>query len=170
MFPIMKKLLIALIFSHLYFGIALASEDSKVYQVDEIHVFKMNHKMLMLFEGRVTKEYFIRIGKGGYLPKQKEGDGKVPEGTYFLEAKNPYSKFYKSIRISYPNEEDITRALLGGYDPGGEIFIHGYPKFGRKLLKGNWSQGCIVVENWQMQEIWDNISEEQLPIVIKIFQ
>lgn len=164
----MKKLLTAIIFLQTFFTLSYAKGPS-VYQVDEIQVYKRDHKMVMLFEGVVTREYFIRIGKGGYLPKVKEGDGKVPEGIYYLDAKNPNSKFYKSIHISYPNEEDISRALLGGYEPGGQIFIHGYPKIGSKFLKGNWSQGCIVVENWEMQEIWNNISEEALPIPIKIF-
>lgn len=161
----MKKLILILFFVISTNNLLFAAS----YEIDEVHVYKRDHKMQILFEGKVTKEYFIRIGKGGYKPKVKEGDGKVPEGIYYLDAKNPYSKFYKSIRVSYPNEEDIKRAELGGYDPGGEIFIHGYPKFGRKFLKGNWSQGCIVVENWEMQEIWDNISEDALPIPIKIF-
>ena len=164
----MKKLLTAIIFLQTLFTLSYAKGPS-VYQVDEIQVHKRDHKMVMLFEGIVTREYFIRIGKGGYLPKVKEGDGKVPEGIYYLDAKNPNSKFYKSIRISYPNEEDISRALLGGYEPGGQIFIHGYPKIGSKFLKGNWSKGCIVLENWEMQEVWDNISEEALPLPIKIF-
>lgn len=164
----MKILMAFIIFFQTLFTLSKASGPA-VYQVDEIRVFKQEHKMVMYFEGEITKEYFIRIGKGGYLPKVKEGDGKVPEGTYYLDAKNPNSKFYKSIHVSYPNEEDVKRAELGGYDPGGNIFIHGYPKFGSRFLKGNWSQGCIVVENWEMQEIWNNISEEALPIPIKIF-
>lgn len=161
----MKKLILILFFVIFTNNLLWAAS----YEIDEVRVYKRDHKMQILFEGKITKEYFIRIGKGGYKPKVKEGDGKVPEGIYYLDAKNPYSKFYKSIRVSYPNEEDIKRAELGGYDPGGEIFIHGYPRFGRKFLKGNWSQGCIVVENWEMQEIWDNISEDALPIPIKIF-
>ncbi len=110
------------------FGFAIASSlalaaEAPAYKVDEVRVYKMDHKMQMLFEG------------------------KVPEGQYFLDAKNPNSKFFRSIHVSYPNEEDIKRAEAGGYDPGENIFIHGYPKYGKKLLKGNWSQGCIVVEN-----------------------
>lgn len=156
------------------FGFAIASSlalaaEAPAYKVDEVRVYKMDHKMQMLFEGKVTKEYFIRIGKGGYRPKVKEGDGKVPEGQYFLDAKNPNSKFFRSIHVSYPNEEDIKRAEAGGYDPGGNIFIHGYPKYGKKLLKGNWSQGCIVVENWEMLEIWNAIEENALPIPITIY-
>lgn len=167
----MKTLITFIIFLSVTLPLSLASfaNELSTYQVDEIHVFKRDHKMLMLFEGQVTKEYFIRIGRGGYLPKEREGDGKVPEGTYFLDVKNPQSKFYKSIRVSYPNKEDIKRAELGGYDPGGKIYIHGYPKFGSAFLKGNWSKGCIVVENWEMEEIWNNISEESLPMPIKIF-
>lgn len=166
----MKTLLSILFGFAIASSLALAAEAPvPAYKVDEVRVYKMDHKMQMLFEGKVTKEYFIRIGKGGYRPKVKEGDGKVPEGQYFLNAKNPNSKFFRSIHVSYPNEEDIKRAEAGGYDPGGNIFIHGYPKYGKKLLKGNWSQGCIVVENWEMLEIWNAIEENALPIPITIY-
>ena len=59
--------------------------------------------------------------------KPREGDGRTPEGTYFIDRKNPASQFYLSLGISYPNSEDRRLADERGVDPGGDIFIHGQP-------------------------------------------
>lgn len=134
------------------------------YKVDEVRVYKLKHRMEMLFQGKVTKVYTVMLGRGGMGPKVQEGDKKVPEGEYILDAKNPYSSFYKSIHISYPNQADIDRANELGVNPGFDIFIHGMPRFGNR--KGDWTAGCIAVQNWEMQEIWDNL---EVPIKITIF-
>lgn len=158
----MKNLILA-IFLFVLTILSVASAES--YNVDEVRVYKSKNRMQMLYKGEITKEYYVMLGKGGYKPKEREGDNRVPEGTYTLDFKNAYSKFFRSIQISYPNEADILRAQEGGYDPGGEIFIHGKPRFGKKL-KGNWTRGCIALENWQMKEIWENV---EVPTPITIF-
>ena len=80
------------------------------YKVDEVRIYKTRHRMEMLFEGKVTRVYTVMLGRGGMAPKRQEGDKRVPEGKYILDFKNPYSSFYRSIHITYPNEEDIERA------------------------------------------------------------
>lgn len=66
-------------------------------------------------------EFCASSGYSG--PKRKQGDLQIPEGFYFITGFNPFSKFYLSLRINYPNDLD---ELLGDQDnPGGDIFIHG---------------------------------------------
>jgi murein L,D-transpeptidase YafK len=152
------------------------SLSASVYKVDEIKVYKTQHKMEMLFKGKVTKVYTVMLGRGGMGPKQQAGDKKVPEGKYFLDIKNPYSKFYRSIHISYPGPADIKRAEDAGVTPGQDIFIHGLPSYlanleqfldnqTLELLYIDWTAGCIAVQNSEMSEIWDNV-EVPLPITI----
>jgi murein L,D-transpeptidase YafK len=68
------------------------------------------------------------------------------------------SAFYKAIRVSYPNERDITYARARGDEPGGKIMIHGLPNEVTASRVGHptidWTQGCIAVTNWEMDEIW----------------
>ena len=61
----------------------------------------------------------------GFAPigdKFYEGDGRTPEGTYFIDRRNPNSKFHLSIGISYPNARDRAEAAALGKPPGGDIF------------------------------------------------
>ena len=57
--------------------------------------------------------------------KEREGDEKTPEGSYIIDYRNPESRFYLSLHISYPREEDEERAQRKGVMPGGNVFIHG---------------------------------------------
>ncbi len=52
-----------------------------------------------------------------------QGDGQVPEGFYYIDRFNPYSNFYLSLGINYPNALDKKNAINS--NPGGDIFIHG---------------------------------------------
>jgi murein L,D-transpeptidase YafK len=54
-----------------------------------------------------------------------EGDGKTPEGNYFITNKNFNSKYYLSLLVSYPNDEDVFTALRMDKNPGGSIMVHG---------------------------------------------
>ena len=39
------------------------------------------------------------------------GDGRTPEGTFYVCVKNPESKYHLSLGLSYPNIEDADRGL-----------------------------------------------------------
>jgi murein L,D-transpeptidase YafK len=71
----------------------------------------------------LIKSYNFCASSGTLGPKRKQGDLQIPEGFYHLSAFNPYSRFYLSLRINYPNELD--RLLGDKNSPGGDIFIHG---------------------------------------------
>jgi murein L,D-transpeptidase YafK len=142
---------------------------SAEYKVDAVRVYKSKHIMEMLFEGEVTKTYKVMLGRGGMGPKIQEGDKKVPEGEYMLDFKNPYSDFYRSIHISYPNQNDMDNAAKLGVKPGQDIYIHGMPNIKLKKKQGDWTAGCVAVENYQMREIWNNLQVEKAPIPITIY-
>jgi hypothetical protein len=69
--------------------------------------------------------YPILAASGGPGPKLREGDLQVPEGFYRLTDLNPNSLFHLSIRINYPNAEDIRHAVVPRNQMGGDIFLHG---------------------------------------------
>ena len=156
---------------------------SAEYKVDSVRVYKTQHRMEMLYKGEVTKVYTVMLGRGGMGPKRQEGDKLVPEGEYELDYKNPQSSFFRSIHITYPNLEDIDRAKQMGVNPGFDIFLHGMPNYyssmsmimddeSMELLfrkRGDWTAGCIAVENDQMLEIWDNLDVDRAAIPITIF-
>ncbi len=139
-------------------------------------IIKKNDRTLEVFDGdKLIKTYTIALGSQPIGDKEIEGDGKTPEGDFYIFTKNLNSKFYLSLGVSYPSTDDARRGLDGKlitqeeYDQivsaindkkiplqntklGGEIYIHG---------SGNavdWTQGCIAMKNSDMKELFDSIN------------
>lgn len=137
------------------FAVSACSKQFPVYtgpRVTSIVVQKERRRMFLLNNNTVLKEYDFELGFAPQGHKQVEGDGKTPEGTYFIDRKNPNSSFHLSIGLSYPNAQDRARAAALGQSPGGDIFIHGTPKV--FLNDPDWTWGCIAVKNREMEEIY----------------
>ena len=63
---------------------------------------------------RLFKTYKIcTFGSGSLGPKTEKGDGHAPEGFYFVKAEqlNPWSDYYLSFNIGYPNRYDRGQGL-----------------------------------------------------------
>ncbi len=131
-------------------------------KADLVLVIKSEARLYLVENGKVFKSFPVVFGGNPIGHKKREGDNRTPEGTYILDFKNEDSAFYKSIRISYPNEEDIARAAKRGLDPGGNIMIHGqrngYGHLAPVMQQYNWTEGCIAVSNYQMDVIWDAVA------------
>ena len=123
--------------------------------VEFIQVLKEKRRMDLIADGKIVKSYKIRLGKQPKGHKRFQGDGRTPEGTYFISGRNPRSAFHLSLRISYPNRSDLAYASRRGKSPGGDIFIHGQPNgFKRGTIAVDWTRGCIAVSNKEMEEIY----------------
>jgi murein L,D-transpeptidase YafK len=131
---------------------------SRVYagpDVTAVEVHKSRRELLLLHHDAVLKAYEIDLGFTPQGRKRFEGDGRTPEGKYYINRRNPESEFYLSLGISYPNRRDVAYALSRGREPGGDIFIHGQvPTIVRRTLSRDWTAGCIAVSNSEMREIY----------------
>ena len=111
--------------------------------------------------GEVVRSFRVALGRQPRGAKVYEGDGKTPEGLYWLDALKPDSRFYKAIRISYPNRSDRDRARHLGKSAGGAIMVHGVPddllSWGADHYLFNWTEGCIAVTNDEMDVIWNSV-------------
>lgn len=127
-------------------------------RADKVIVMKKEHVLKLLRGDHVLKTYKIALGGDPLGPKQQEGDHKTPEGSYILDWRNPRSRFYRSLHISYPNAEDQRRAAAKGISPGGDIMIHGLPNgfgwLGAAHRVRDWTDGCVAVTDAEMDEIW----------------
>jgi murein L,D-transpeptidase YafK len=122
-------------------------------EVTRIVVMKGQRQMYLMHNDEVLKAYEIDLGFAPAGPKQVRGDGKTPEGAYYIDRRNPRSEFHLSLGISYPNEADVARAKTLGMEPGGDIFIHGARR--KKDPKGpDWTAGCISVSNREMEDVY----------------
>ena len=127
-------------------------------RVTSVVVNKGARRMYLLNENDVLRKYKVDLGFAPLGHKRIEGDGKTPEGAYWINRRNPNSAFHLSLGISYPNAQDIARARALGKSPGGEIFIHGQPNILRDRSRAervsDWTAGCIAVKNGEMEEIY----------------
>ncbi len=123
-------------------------------QVTDIVVYKGRREMYLMHRNRVLQDYKIDLGFAPVGPKRVEGDGKTPEGLYYIDRRNPNSSFHLSLGISYPNTEDKARAHAMGKRAGGDIFIHGEDKDPEISAKADWTLGCIAVKNHEIEEIY----------------
>lgn len=121
-------------------------------EVTYIMAFKEERKLVLLHDDQILASYDFELGFAPVGDKDIEGDGKTPEGRYFIDRKNPNSSFHLSIGISYPNAADVAKAQELGKSPGGDIFIHGTPRRLRK--EDDWTWGCLAVTNREMEDIY----------------
>jgi murein L,D-transpeptidase YafK len=138
-------------------------------------VVKKKERKLFLFDaGKLVKTYNVGLGFTPVGDKEKEGDGKTPEGEFYIFTKNPNSSYYLSLGVSYPSIDDakrglaqkiisqtehdaIVEAIENKKTPpqktrlGGEIYIHGHGS------KTDWTQGCVALDDADIKEIFDAI-------------
>ena len=125
-------------------------------KVTQIVAYKGKRKLYLLHNKEVLKSYDFKLGFAPVGDKKVSGDGKTPEGLYYIDRKNPNSSFYLSVGISYPNAKDRAEAAALGQSPGGDIFIHGTPRKHRRSNK-DWTWGCLAVSNAEMREIYSMV-------------
>lgn len=139
-------------------------------RADRVIVMKKERTLRLMHGDKVLKAYKIALGGEPIGPKRMEGDHKTPEGAYILDRRNPKSKYYRSIHISYPSEEDRERARKSGVLPGGDVMVHGLPNgfgwLGATHRVQDWTDGCIAVTDQEMDEIWSAVADGT-PIEIK---
>jgi len=124
---------------------------------DKVLIEKKERRLTLMSKGEVLKIYKIALGGNPEGPKERQGDNKTPEGTYFIDARNKDSDYHLSLHISYPNERDKKRAKELGVSPGGDIMIHGikngFSWVGDAHTEADWTKGCIAVTDEEIEEI-----------------
>lgn len=146
-------------------------------------VEKGGRRLRLYAGGELVRVRRVVLGSDPQGDKERQGDGRTPEGDFQICMKNGKSKFYLSLGLTYPNAEDaerglrdglisqaqqrsITRAVAAGRCPpwntalGGEIFIHGGG------TTGDWTLGCVALENSEIKELFD-ILPAGTPVQIK---
>jgi len=139
---------------------------------------------LALYDGPTLRKKF-RIALASDAPgrKEREGDRRTPEGTFYVCTRNAGSRFHKFLGVSYPGPDDAARGLAAKriskaeHDAiveahrtkscppwktrlGGEVGIHGGGS-GR-----DWTMGCVALENDAVDELWATLRLGD-PIVIE---
>lgn len=128
------------------------------FLADSIVVEKGERRLTLYYRGVAVRKYRVALGRNPVGDKVAIGDYRTPEGLFHIIGRNPFSKFYKSLEISYPDAAHEERAAELGVHPGGNIMIHGLPvhqaKLGAAHALADWTEGCIAVTNAEIDEMW----------------
>ena len=144
-------------------GVAIQPRAEPLLQADEVVVAKGERKLYLMRRGKVLKWFWVALGRFPVGPKTELGDGRTPEGIYWIKGRDVDSDFYRALWLSYPNSADRERAERLGVNPGGGIMIHalpeGYGPKGPGVPMIDWTDGCIAVTNADMDEIWARVPD-----------
>jgi len=140
---------------------------------DELQVVinKGKRRLTVFRGGKEIMAFPVVLGAKSNGDKQREGDGRTPEGTFYVCEKNEKSKYYLFIGLSYPNEEDAERGLRDGLITSRDrdaivqaIKAHGKPPWYTRLggeigLHGggtawDWTEGCVGLDNGDMRQLY----------------
>lgn len=141
------------------------SGPERKVQVTQLLLEKSSRTLYLLSGRKVIRSYVVDLGSNPKGHKQHQGDGRTPEGLYYITHRNPGSSFFQSLGISYPNPQDRARARALGRDPGGNIFIHGRGPRVQNPPR-DWTRGCAAVTDREMAEIFALV-QPGTPIYIK---
>lgn len=144
---------------------------------------KKGERRLLLFDGdQPVRTYRIGLGFTPTGDKMRQGDGRTPEGSFYVCVKNEASKFYRSLGLSYPDKTHAARGLRDGlinraqHDEiisaldrrqrppwntrlGGEIFIHGNGS------SNDWTWGCVALDDKDMKELFEAVPKGVVVVI-----
>lgn len=119
---------------------------------DSLRIFLQAFKaerLVRVWARQVSDSVFVPVRdfpicdlSGSVGPKRRYRDLQVPEGFYRIIGLNPFSKYFLSVQINYPNASDSILGVKGHL--GNEIFIHGECV----------SSGCLAIGNEQIKELY----------------
>lgn len=140
----------------------------------EIRIVKKARRLYLYEKGELLRSYPIGLGFDPVTDKERQGDGRTPEGVFHVRVKNSSSQFHLSLGLDYPNYEDASRGFVddlidfpeyvqiinaindAAMPPqetllGGEIYIHG------NGADSDWTKGCIALEDADIEELFSLI-------------
>lgn len=166
-------------------GLSTEVDPSHGLADDEMWIFiDKSERRMVVNDGRGWRESFrIALGQNPEGDKRWEGDGRTPEGDFFVCRRIIHNRFHRFLGVSYPGPADaeygkrrrwlqpieyrsIHRAHRLKRQPpwttklGGNIGIHGYGvRRDRAKLHArgeDWTDGCIAVTNEEIERIYDH--------------
>jgi len=137
----------------------------------EIYIYKEKRRLYVIQSNVMVREYPIGLGFRPVGDKETDGDGRTPEGDFYINQKAPLNRFSKALVLNYPDRQHAERALFAGVlsrpefkeivsavdgkaappistKLGGALYIHagGAHK--------DWTQGSISLYDSDMDELF----------------
>ncbi len=147
-----------------------ASTAPSTPTADSILVVKSEHRLYLMRDGQPLRSYAVALGLSPVGPKRQEFDFRTPEGHYVIDARQPNSRYFRALHVSYPNADDRKQAAERHVSAGQDIMIHGLPNVMQKPLSyyqtQDWTNGCIALSNENLLEVW-TLVRGKIPVEIR---
>src|ERR1700691_2744153 len=91
-----------------------AEQECAAEREQRLVIEKPARKLHLYVGARIERSYSVALGRNWAADKAVEGDEATPVGEFYICSKNPRSKFFLSMCLSYPNAEDAERGLAAG--------------------------------------------------------
>jgi len=157
-------------------------EQSPIKEPRVVVIHKSERVLGLYIDEELAAVFPIGLGRHPEGPKTKQGDGRTPEGRYYICTRNDRSRFHLFLGLSYPSIQDAERGVLEHriskheYDGiatairakrqppwdtalGGEVGIHGYG------AGSDWTLGCIALDNRAIEHLWSNLEKGDLVLI-----
>ena len=138
--------------------------ESAQNNTNSIIIDKSDYALYLIKNGKVDSKYNIELGKP-YGDKEKQGDGRTPEGMYKITWKRDkgQTSFYRAFLLDYPNKEDRAKGKTGGF-----LEIHAWGS-GKPGNKGghNWTKGCPATSRKDIDTLFIYIEEKDRVTIVK---
>ena len=79
-----------------------------------LYVYKEKRRLYVVQSNVVVRDYPITLGPHPVGDKQTAGDGRTPEGDFYVCGKTPGERIIKTLIIDYPDKRHAERALFSG--------------------------------------------------------
>ena len=137
----------------------LRLQDGKIRKA-RILINKAQRRLELWAGRRMVKAYRVQLGWRAHGPKERLGDQRTPEGTYFICAHRP-SSYYLGLWLAYPNAADALRGLESGLLGPGEYrtIIDGLAA--RVCPPQDTKLGGAILLHGQLHELTSRLAREQ---------
>ncbi|MEW5743742.1 MAG: L,D-transpeptidase family protein, partial [Myxococcota bacterium] len=162
-------------------GSGLSSCDA--VKDDYIVVRKSARNLALCNAGVLVANFQAGLGFAPVGDKEWEGDGKTPEGVFYVASLVPNSSYYKAFLLSYPDSADGVRGLAAGRitqaqknaidaaqascavppqttDLGSYVEVHG------RGGTSDWTLGCVAISDSGVDQLWSTIGVRDTIVVL----
>lgn len=150
---------------------------------DYVVVHKSKRNTALCKSGKLVRNFRSGLGFAPIGSKEKEGDGKTPEGVFYVPRLVPDSSHHRAFLLSYPTRDDATRGLTTGIITSSQrnsiVAAHDaceeppqYTPLGGllEILGGggedDWTAGSIALADSDIDEMWKAIGVGDTIVVL----
>jgi hypothetical protein len=150
---------------------------------DYVVVHKSKRNVALCKSGKLVKNLRAGLGSKPVGDKSKEGDGKTPEGVFYVPRLVPNSSFYKAFLISYPSLDAAARGYASGLitaaarsqiqsahaacvEPPQNTALGGDIELIGNGSSEDWTPGHVALDDADIDVVWASIGVNDSIVII----